>query len=243
MPPQKPRPSTIVSGTPSSAARATSGVWDENGIAVESRSSASSAKDPTGSSTFAMSKGSRSASARRAVSSRQPMFASSRSARSGPIAALTARTSPTSSSTGWTATLPSKTGESCSSTIRAQNAATSAGESSNPGLYAKYSLNSTCVRTAPPRRSCSGTLCSFAAMSQRAISTPASGLRISTSASLAVLDGWRLDPAQLGEQLGRLATDEASARARRSAKLHRTAKWPLPVPRPRRRSSPGGPSG
>ena len=110
IPPQKPRPRTIASAAPSSAASATSGVCDEKGIAVDARSSASSTNEPTGSSTFAMSNGSRSASARLAVSNRQPMFASRRSARSGPIAARTSRTRRKSSSTGWTATLPSKTG-------------------------------------------------------------------------------------------------------------------------------------
>ena len=89
-----------MSGTPSDAARSGSGVCAENGIDVERRSSAMSANEATGSSTLAMSNGSRSESARRAVSSRQPMFASRRSSRSGPMAALTSRTSSTSSSTG-----------------------------------------------------------------------------------------------------------------------------------------------
>ena len=53
-----------MSGTPSFAAKATSGVCEENGIADDRRSSASSAKEPTGSSTFAMSNGSRSESGR-----------------------------------------------------------------------------------------------------------------------------------------------------------------------------------
>ena len=77
-------------GAPSSAARAGSGMWDENGIVVDRRSSAMSANDPTGSSTFATSSGSSRDSTSRAVSNVQPMFASSRSVRS-PIAALISR--------------------------------------------------------------------------------------------------------------------------------------------------------
>ena len=210
MPPKNPRPSTSVSGTPRRAASATSGVWAENGIARRLPQLGHLARrSATGSSTFAMSNGSKSASARFAVSRRQPMFASRRSSRSGPIAARISRTSAYVLLDRVDRRPCPRTPESpCSSTMRAQNAATSAGRLLEPGPVGEVLAE----RDLGSHRSAEQLVERHPGLARRDV--PERDLDSGERARddhlrvTAMLDGRRLEPTELGEHVTRVTPDE-----------------------------------